>query len=156
MQTSLFAQQEEIPHIRELYSETQKSKNSYTRLSQDDDFNNSSEGGEITSYRDTKEVRLIEAIYYGHQGKVKCEYYFKNNEVYFVYIEEFRYNAPPMESSYEQKKTTKKESRYYFWNSKMIQWIEPNGEYVKSESTRFKEESEKISQWAIEILGIVN
>lgn len=151
---STFGQNEEISEIRRLYKETQDNKNNYKRLSQDD-FENSSEGGEVTAYKNSEEVKLIEAVYYGHMGKAKYEYYYKASKVYFVFIEEFNYNAPPTQPSYDQEKTTKEESRYYFWNDEMIRWIKPSGEYSDPVSTAFQEEAAKILKWASETVEMV-
>lgn len=151
----LTAQEQEILEIRKLYNETLTDKKGYTVLTQDD-FENSSEGGEITAYKNSKEVKLIEAVYYGHMGKAKYDYYYKGSKVYFVFVEEFNYNAPPTQPSYDQEKTTKDQSRYYFWNDEMIRWIKPSGEYSDTASTLFEEESTKILKWASEMVEMMN
>ena len=89
----LTAQNSKISEIRKLYNQTQQSKNIYTRLTHDD-FENSSEGGQLTAYKDENEIRLIETAYYGHMGKSESEYYFSNGQFYFAFVKNFAYNAP--------------------------------------------------------------
>lgn len=71
----LNAQSQEILEIRRWYNETQTNKGSYTQLTLDD-FEHSSEGGQLVAFKDTKEIRLIESAYYGVIGKSEYEYYF--------------------------------------------------------------------------------
>lgn len=144
----------EITEIRKLFKETQDNKSTYKKLTQDD-FENASEGGQLTAYKNSTEIRLIEAAYYGHMGKFETEFYYLNNEVYFIHSKDFQYNMPPTESGYDQDKTTLEESRYYFWNNKMIRWITPDGKYVDSELAEFEKESTKQSSWAAELIGMV-
>ena len=150
----VFGQASGITEIRKLYKETQDNKSTYKRLTQDD-FENSSEGGELTAYQNSTEVRLIEAKYYGHMGKSESEYYYLNGQIYFIFRKDFSYNMPPTESGYDSDKTTLEESRYYFWNNKMIRWITPDGKYMDSELTEYSDESTKLTSWAVEFLEMV-
>lgn len=151
---TVFNQVDGITEIRRLYKETQDNRSTYKKLTQDD-FENSSEGGELTAYKNSTEVRLIEAKYYGHMGKSESEFYYLNGRIYFIFHKDFNYNMPPSESGYDSDKTTLKESRYYFWNNKMIRWITPDGNYADSESTEFSKKSTEFSEWATELLGMV-
>ena len=90
----VFGQANGITEIRKLYKETQDNKSTYKRLTQDD-FENSSEGGELTAYQNSTEVRLIEAKYYGNLGKSESEYYYLNGQIYFIFRKDFSYNMPP-------------------------------------------------------------
>lgn len=143
----LTAQNTEISQIRKLYNETQQNKNSYSRLTQDD-FENSSEGGQLTAYRNENEIRLIETSYYGHMGKSEHEYYFSDGQLYFVFAKEFQNNAPPTQPEYDNSKTTNEEYRYYFWNNKMILCIKPDGTFTQTNSDEFTEQEQRISELA--------
>lgn len=147
----LFAQ-DPITEIRRLYKETQANKSSYTTKSADD-FENSSEGGQIVAYLSDNDVRLIEATYYGHMGKARYEFYFTENSTYFIFVQEHNYNAPPTVAEYDESKTTVDENRYYFWNDSMIRWIKPDGSLVASNSEEFKKEGQKQLEWAKEVNG---
>lgn len=146
-----FGQTDGITEIKKLYKETQDNKSTYETLTQDD-FENSSEGGELIAYKDSKEVRLIEAKYYGHIGKNEAEFYYLNGQIYFIFLKKFTYNMPPTESGYDQNKTTVEESRYYFWDNRMIRWISPDGEYVDTQSPEFLKTSKENYEWANELL----
>ncbi|WP_041649361.1 hypothetical protein [Marivirga tractuosa] len=146
-----FSQTDGITEIKKLYQETQDNKSIYKTQTQDD-FENSSEGGVIIAYKDSKEVRLIEAKYYGHMGKTEAEFYYLNGQIYFIFLKEFRYNMPPTESGFDQTKTTMEESRYYFWDNRMIRWISPDGESVDTESPEFMKTSIENYDWANELL----
>ncbi|WKV11807.1 hypothetical protein [Marivirga harenae] len=146
-----FGQTDGITEIKKLYRETQDNKSTYKTLTQDD-FENSSEGGELIAYKDSKEVRLIEASYYGHMGKTEAEFYYLNGQIYFIFLKEFRYNMPPTELGYDQDKTTTEESRFYFWDNRMIRWINPDGEYMDTESPEFLNTSTENYDWANELL----
>jgi hypothetical protein len=134
-----------------LYKETHNSKHTYKRLTQDD-FENSSEGGEIIAYKSATEGRRIDATYYGHMGMSESEYYYFKGEVYFLYLKRYIYNMPPTESGYDSNKTIIEESRYYYSNNKMIRWIKPDGKYTNLESKIFTEEERKRSAEAARLL----
>ncbi|MCV9387146.1 hypothetical protein [Reichenbachiella ulvae] len=143
----LSAQDQAILEIRKLYNETQINKDSYSRTTQND-FENSSEGGEITAFKDVNGIRLIETIYYGHLGKSENEYYFAEGQLYFAFVKNYRYNAPPTQPEYDHTKTTKEEYRYYFWNNNMIRCIQPDGTYMNTNTEDFEYHKQRISSLA--------
>ena len=143
----LAAQNLEITEIRRLYRETQENKGSYTRQTQHD-FEHSSEGGQLTAYRDEREIRLIETVYYGHMGNSASEYYFANGQLYFVFVKTRHYNAPPTVSEHDESKTTTEEYRYYFWEGQMIRCIQPDGSFLEADSDEFAEQAERIAELA--------
>ena len=148
---TVFGLTEGITEIKKLYKETQDNKSTYKTLTEDD-FENSSEGGELKAFKDLNEVRLIEANYYGHMGKTEAEFYYKNGQLYFIFLKRFSYNLPTTEAGYDKDKTIVEESRYYFWNNKMIRWIKPDSEYVDTESSEFLNTSKENYAWADELL----
>ena len=87
----------------------------------------------------------IRIEYYGETGKLFREYYLKNNELLFVFDQEYHYNMPyymdstrAAESGFDQwfdpKKTKLEESRYYFSSGKMIRWIDSAGRHISSDA----------------------
>lgn len=54
----------------------------------------STEGGEITIFRDRNEIKKINAQINGETGYAMLELYFKNDRPIFVYEREFRYDKP--------------------------------------------------------------
>lgn len=152
--TLVLGQNDVISKIRDLYKETQSAMLSYTKLAKDD-FENSSEGGEIVAYKKDKEIRLIRTNYYGHMGQSESEYYFLGHKVYFIYAKDYSYNAPASHSDFDESKTKLEESRYYFWNEKMIRWIMPDGTFGDSESVKFSKESMRRNDWSSELLEMM-
>ncbi|WP_066319920.1 hypothetical protein [Aquimarina aggregata] len=140
-----------ITEIRQLYKETLDNKHSYHH--QDlDDFENSSEGGQLTIFKSDKKIRLIETVYFGHLGKVKHEFYFLDDKLYFMYSQEHAYNAPPTQPEFDDTKTSVEESRFYFWDNKMIRWIKPDGQHVDSKSAEFDKELKRTMEIATKTL----
>ncbi|MDN4165894.1 hypothetical protein QWY31_10295 [Cytophagales bacterium LB-30] len=141
------AQDKEVVEIRKLYNEIQQNKSSYIRLAQED-FESSSEGGQLTAYKDENGIRLIETVHYGHMGKIEHEYYFSNGQLYFAFAKTYKYNAPPTQLEYDNSQTTIEEYRYYFWNSKMIRCIKPDGSFLEMGSDEFVQQEQRISELA--------
>jgi len=139
-------QNEQISEIKSLFKETLNNKSSYQYKSVDD-FENSTEGGNLKGFYEQNELKLIEAFYYGHMGKAEQQFYVENDEVYFVFIKNFRYNAPPTVSEYDDNKTRLEEDRYYFWNNKMIRWINQNSEHVNVDSDAFQDKEKDMLEW---------
>jgi len=94
----------------------------------------STEGGEAKAYFDGNAIKLIEVLWYGETGKIKVEYYFDNGQLFFALDSHFKYNRPIYYDSimakenndnetFNPEKTTVKENRYYFSNSKLVRWI---------------------------------
>ncbi len=144
----LTAQDQKILEIQKIYKETQQNKESYTQLIHDD-FENSSEGAKVTSFKNDDEIRLIETVYYGHLGKNQYEYYLADDQLYFVIVANYRYNAPPTEPEYDFTKTTKEECRYYFWDKNMIRCVKPDGTFLQPGSDEFNEQKQRILELAI-------
>jgi len=85
-------------------------------------------------------------------GKTDAEFYYLNGQIYFIFLKEYRYNMPVAQSGHDQSKTTVEESRYYFWNNRMILWINADGEYLETESPQFLKTSKENQDWANELL----
>lgn len=149
----LHFQENGIQEIRTLYRQTEENRPKYSLVSLDD-LENSSEGGKLNIYRDSTEIKLIEAIYYGSISKVLRHFYYESEDIYFVFIEEFLYNAPISSSEYDPNKTFKKESRYYFWNNQMIRWIQPNGELEPNHTLIYMNESDRVKSLSKQTLKI--
>lgn len=151
--THLYFQENDIQEIRNLYRQTEENKSKYS-LTSIEDLENSSEGGRLNIYRDSTEVKLIETMYYGSISKVSRHFYYQSEDIYFVFMEEFLYNAPISSSDYDSNKTIKKESRYYFRNNRMIRWIHPNGEFEPTDTQNYINESERVKSLSTHALLI--
>lgn len=112
----------------------------------------SSEGGEMIVYRDSNNrIRLIQNELYGEMGRSSEEYYYKDNQVFFVLRVLQRYNRPmylrdiPPQQLKElgiedvEFRITKQEDRFYFQDGKMLKWLDTdkksippaNKDYIK-------------------------
>ena len=81
-------------------------------------------------------------------GQAKYEFYLNDSKVYFILAQTYNYNAPATSSQYDEAKTKLKEDRYYFWDNKMIRWINPDGQGVDRTSEQFKKEQNEMLEWA--------
>ncbi|PNK61064.1 hypothetical protein [Psychrobacter sp. FDAARGOS_221] len=130
-------------YIRQIYAEVNNNLGSY-QLTNIDNHGHSTEGGVIKFYTDQNQIRLIEEIYYGETGKYSLQYYFANNDLYFVFEQTVRYNAPisfdtpslGMEA-FDIKKSKIAENRYYFYNGSMIQWLDEDKQSVSPNNSRY-------------------
>uniref|UniRef100_UPI00404A5382 hypothetical protein n=1 Tax=Fulvivirga sp. TaxID=1931237 RepID=UPI00404A5382 len=146
-----WSQNPQIITIRKLYNEFQNNKSSSTQ-NKIDDFENSSEGGEITAYYINDSIKMIETKYYGHMGKTYEEYYFDRGKLYFVFSQDFQYNAPPTEEEYKDNETVVSANRKYFWNQDLIRWIGPDGTELDSSSTEYMAEESFLVKYANSLL----
>ncbi len=113
----------------------------------------STEGGEGTAYYEKGKLKFIDIIYFGETGKAGYEYYFDNEQLFFVLRTDFIYNRPfyynekYMKSNndsvmFDSKKTKIMEDRYYFKKEKLIRWLGND----KKEVDFTKEENSKVVQ----------
>lgn len=99
----------------------------------------STDGGEITYYRNGDEYKKIEVKIFGETFKSVIEYYFYDSKLIFAFHQRSEYNRP----YYWDAKTSKEngdskvfdinkskilEDRYYFRGTKLIKWIKGNEE----------------------------
>lgn len=155
--SSLFSQSEEemIQDIREKYKETRAQYKSYEKVSKEL-LDESTEGGEIIAYKNSKEIRLIEVEWAGEMGKRTIEYYFYDGQLYFAFEQIHNYNAPvyydeeiAKESGgehFDPKKTIKKANRYYFYNKKLIRWLDPEKKKVDVNDEQSQEKAKDLLQ----------
>lgn len=85
----------------------------------------SSEGGALLLYLD-QDKNLVKAIttLYGTMGNVITEFYYWNEELFFVFAKETEYNMPAYMEDHEVKAVL--ENRYYFEREQLIKWLNPD------------------------------
>jgi len=86
-----------------------------------DVFGLSAEGGEATSYYEGVELKKIHCILFGEMGKVETDYYFNNNQLFFVYKKSYLYDKTMYIKNFKIKKT--EENRYYINDKSIIRWV---------------------------------
>ena len=109
-----------------------------------DDY--SSEGGIMQSYSDEKDyLTKIKATYFGHSGKSEWNYYFKNDSLFFVDKQEFRYIRPISNEGNIIIDSVLK-SEYFLEKANLIKWIDENKFIIDSASEKFKQENNYLKQ----------
>jgi len=123
-----------IKEIKKNYKEVVKNKNSYFKKSQDL-TGGSSEGGQVIAYFEDNNIRLIDVSWFGEMGKTTRSYYYKNEQLFFIFEQIYTYNAPiyyDKETAkednsvefFDNKKTTRLENRYYYKNNELIRVLD--------------------------------
>ncbi|MBS0030440.1 hypothetical protein ACTJJ0_25585 [Chitinophaga sp. 22321] len=82
-----------------------------------------SEGGEIIGYFLKDSIRLIEEVLYAEGGKSTTAIYYDKDQPFFIIAEQYKYNVPFYDSSFNSKLTTITADRSYFHHGKMIKWV---------------------------------
>lgn len=123
-----------VKDIRAKYQSIRSSLKNYDTIFRQES-EESTEGGQITGYYKKKDLKVIEAIYFGETGKSELEYYFDKGLLLFVFQKQYTYNRPiywdkkhAQENndtvSYDPWKTKIKLGRYYFHKEKLIRWLD--------------------------------
>jgi hypothetical protein len=113
----------------------------------------SAEGGKIKAYYDDTILRKAIVSYFGETGQKIVDYYFWDNEIFFIFVEDYNYNSPvyvaedlPKEGieAYDKKKTEGTQNRYYFTKNKLIRWIGPDKKNIDNKSPAFLKKQEEL------------
>ena len=110
--------EEKIKVIRGRYAEIESSLKNCRQVKRDLP-GESTEGGELTAYLKDSSVRKLSAKFFGESGKALEEYYFWENQLFFVLRVDSAYTKPM--SGVVKNKT---EERFYFADGKLIQWLD--------------------------------
>jgi len=136
-----------INWIRKEYSEIRSNLDFYEKKSIDY-FGESSEGAEAVAHVGKNgEVKLIEVTYYGEMGKSSFEFYYSNDQVFFVLEQSYAYNTHIMMTEerakewaevdgvmpeiFDPEKTQLEEWRYYFEGEKAVRVLGPKKNEVE-------------------------
>ncbi|MEM9300429.1 MAG: hypothetical protein AAGA64_18890 [Bacteroidota bacterium] len=141
--------EESINTIREYFKFVENNLSRF-QTSEETTFDESTDGATIIKYFDNEELVKIRIEYLGETGKLYREFYIQENQLLFVFDQEFNYNMPyyidskkakemGFDEGYDTKKTKKLEHRYYFYNNRLIRWINPEGEHQTQENSDWNE-----------------
>jgi hypothetical protein len=138
--------EDEITWIRNEYKITRSDLNNYTR--QKYSFSGeSTEGSGGVGYITKKgEIKLIEVTYYFETGKVYYEFYYSNNNTFFIFEKKFAYNTHFLmteelvedwykedgirHEAFDPNKTKVDEWRYYFHDNNVVRIIDSDGAII--------------------------
>lgn len=114
-----------------------------------DIFGLSAEGGEAISYYNGVELKKIQCVLFGEMGKAETDYYFNNNQLFFVYKKSYLYDKPMNIKNFKIKKM--EENRYYINDKSIIKWLignraNMNLKILKSEYLTIYSELEEIKK----------
>jgi uncharacterized protein YacL (UPF0231 family) len=148
----------QIQEIRSHFNYVEENLKSFKSKKQES-FDYSTDGAEITKYFDQDQLVKIRCEFYGETGKLFREMYIKDNQLLFVFDQMYNYNMPyyiddkkaketGFESGHDPEKTKLSEHRFYFYDMKLIRWIDPNGTLqAKSNPEWQKKEKDYLEQY---------
>lgn len=106
------------------------------------------EGGEVSIYTADSRMVKVTATFYGETGKLIEDYYFDDQGLIFVFVQEFSYNRPIYydkevakknedDEWFDESKTEVEENRYYFKNEQLIRWLDPDKKEISSDHPQY-------------------
>lgn len=113
-----------VKAIRHRYDEIERSLGRCKQVERDV-FGESAEGGVLTGYFSGKSLRKLEAKFYGETGQAIEEYYFWNDQLFFVSQVVSRYDKP-----LSGVVKSKSQERFYFAEGALIRWLDPGEKEV--------------------------
>lgn len=134
-------EEDQVKQIREWFANTNNNKVKYDTKSFDMP-DQATEGATLTAFYDGNQIVLLEAEYYGESGNFKSYHYFWNGMLFFVFTVREVYSSHIMDPN--NKVASKEENRYYFWEGKMIRWLDPQKNKVSKTSKIFQTEEKSI------------
>jgi len=144
--SAAFAQKTDVvKNIKSKYEYIEKNISTFTKRTVDD-YDASTEGGEINGYYKGGKLLLIVTCYYGEQGKSHTEYFFNNGALFFVLDETYSYNIRFYDKDFDQRKTKLETSRFYFNDGNLIKWTREGKEIEQIDSEFHKEENRQLEE----------
>ena len=127
-----------IDDIKAEYKKIHANQNSYKTK---DKFIDgiSAEGAKATYFYNKNSLKLIKIQIFGEMGKEESEYYFNDNNPFFIYSADTNYNTPMYAKEFKQKLSKTDRKRLYFINNKLVKYLLNKKEISKS-SKQFKQE----------------
>jgi hypothetical protein len=157
------ADESEIVAIRAEYQKTQGAlPHLKVETVELDDY--SLEGADAAAYRDKAgNIRLIKARLFHESGKEYMSFYYKDGKLIFALYVTHRYNqnvnVTPEDAKetglepFDPKKTLVSKDRYYFYNAKLIRWIDENKKEVSPDSKDFRDKEAAVLETASDFLS---
>ncbi|HEX5170959.1 MAG TPA: hypothetical protein VFW11_17410 [Cyclobacteriaceae bacterium] len=124
-----------IENIRKQYLEINSRLDTYQKATKDI-LGESSEGGQADVYYDGDSMKKMVITHYGAIGKVTAEYYIQETKVFFIFIKRTVYDKPIYEKG--SKVSAVEEDRFYFYEDKMIRWIDSSKNIVNPATEIFQ------------------
>lgn len=147
--TTVLAEDAAILNIRKIYEDIQKQSNSLQKEKLDLSTDYSTEGGQVTAYRDNAgNIKVLRVELYFEAGKIfKNFYYDDNNQLVFAFYKDYKYNSPSYVNKnnakemglepFDEKKSILTEQRYYFDKLRLIRYVQGK-KTIDAKSQEFK------------------
>jgi len=130
-----------ILNIRKWFKSSVEEQYLYDKVEKElDDV--TSEGGHLDEYYKDGEIKKKIFSLYGEMGKSILEFYFKENKLFFVFAQDFKYDKPMYIQGSEIKE--KLENRYYFHEENLIRWMDSEKNIVSPNHPSFPAEEESV------------
>jgi len=149
-----YASDKDISYLNDVYLGVENQKSNY--LSRIISFDSgTTEGGELTVYFDKEsgDTKIIEASYAGETFMLEYTYYFRDVNDFVILEKGERWDRPFYAEG--RQKVKDEESKYYFRNLNMIQWVDSLGVIIDTQSEEFKQKEKEILQQLDKTLNVI-
>lgn len=113
------------------------------------------QNGTIMGYLDGEELKMASASSFSLRGRREENYFFHNNHLIAVQQDDYTYNVPQYITEavakttgdtvwYDDTKTIMRTSWFYFYNSHMVKWIDPQHRIVPDNLQSFDYKDEEL------------
>jgi hypothetical protein len=103
----------------------------------------STEGGEAKFFYRNNEVEKLVVKIYGEMGQTLTEYYLMNNNLSFIYHQDYKYNTHVFQDDFDFDKSDMIDFRYYFEADTIFRILSSEGGEVLYNPPYFKEVTEQ-------------
>ncbi len=128
-----------IASIRQRYATINRNQAKYKRVKKDL-LGFSTEGGELVVYLDDRAIVKMVANFYGESGRAVEEYYYRGDQLIFVFRKESRYDNP-----LSGRVVSTQQQRFYFNNGQLIRWLDEKGKSVAAGPTFSSKQEELLT-----------
>ncbi len=123
-----------------------------------------SQNGTLTGYFDKENnLTMVSISTFTDTGRNIASYYFENEKLICAINNEFKYNKPAYMTEelakkvgdsvwYDDSKTKQYISKYYFYNDKLVKWIDTDGKEVSSKHKKFDYQNAVMYQDGIKLV----
>ena len=106
------------------------------------------QNGTVTGYFKDKELIMASVANFGESNRRVDEFYFDDEKLICINREEFTYNKPRYYTEdvaqksgdsvwYDDKKTVMQNTRFYFYDNRMVKWIAPNNKEIPDNDRKY-------------------
>lgn len=131
-----FQEDDIVAEIKKAFADINQNTASY-KVESKEIMDESTEGGELKAYYQDEDLKKVVASYFGEMGKTVEEYYFSEENAFFIFTQQYSYDKPITVEGSAVKQI--EENRYYLHKNKLMRWIGSNKEKVANSSFSQKE-----------------